>query len=102
MTSNIGLRFLNITDMLVLVTLPVIALLYIRCLTPSITLLYLVPLTVIFALTTIFADERGDGEFYTTAMTYFYAVYFLFFAYMLFRRIFLSCSAGVFSPVLSR
>ncbi|WP_216333030.1 O-antigen ligase [Rhizobium sp. X9] len=86
LTSNIGLRFLNITDLLVLVTLPVIALLYIRCLTPSITLLYLVPLTAFFALTTIFADERGDGEFYTTAMTYFYAVYFLFFAYMLFKE----------------
>lgn len=48
MTSNIGLRFLNISDMLVLVTLPVIAILYIRCLTPSIILLYLVPLTVFF------------------------------------------------------
>ncbi|EPR19540.1 O-antigen ligase domain-containing protein [Agrobacterium radiobacter] len=85
-TSNIGLRFLNITDMLVLMTLPVIALLYIRCLTPSIALFYLLPLTVLFALTALFADARGDGEFYTTAMTYFYAVYFLFFAYMLFKE----------------
>lgn len=85
-TSNIGLRFLNITDMLVLMTLPVIALLYIRCLTPSIILFYLLPLTVLFVLTTLFADARGDGEFYTTAMTYFYAVYFLFFAYMLFKE----------------
>ncbi len=86
LTSNIGLRFLNITDMLVLMTLPLIALLYIRCLTPSIVLLYLLPLTVLFALTALFADARGDGEFYTTAMTYFYAVYFLFFAYMLFKE----------------
>lgn len=85
-TSNIGLRFLNITDMLVLMTLPVIALLYIRCLTPSIVLFYLLPLTVLFALTALFADARGEGEFYTTAMTYFYAVYFLFFAYMLFKE----------------
>ncbi|WP_175416822.1 MULTISPECIES: O-antigen ligase family protein [Agrobacterium] len=86
LTSNIGLRFLNITDMLVLMTLPIIALLYIRCLTPSIILLYLLPLTVLFVLTALFADARGDGEFYTTAMTYFYAVYFLFFAYMLFKE----------------
>lgn len=85
-TSNLGLRFLNITDMLVLMTLPIIALLYIRCLTPSIILLYLVPLTVFFVLTTLFADDRGEGEFYTTAMTYFYAVYFLFFSYMLFKE----------------
>lgn len=86
LTSNLGLRFLNITDMLVLMTLPVIALLYIRCLTPSIILLYLVPLTIFFALSAVFADERGEGEFYTTAMAYFYAVYFLFFAYMLFKE----------------
>ncbi|WP_194842302.1 O-antigen ligase family protein [Agrobacterium pusense] len=85
-TSNIGLRFLNISDMLVLVTLPVIAILYIRCLTPSIILLYLVPLTVFFLLSTFFADDRGEGEFYTTALTYFYAIYFLFFAYMLFKE----------------
>jgi hypothetical protein len=86
LTSNLGLRFLNITDMLVLMTLPVIALLYIRCLTPSIILLYLVPLTLFFVLSAVFADERGEGEFYTTAMAYFYAVYFLFFAYMLFKE----------------
>lgn len=86
LTSNLGLRFLNITDMLVLMTLPVIALLYIRCLTPSILLFYLLPLTVFFAFTTLFADARGEGEFYTTAMTYFYAVYFLFFTYMLFKE----------------
>ncbi len=86
LTSNLGLRFLNITDMLVLMTLPVIALLYIRCLTPSIILLYLVPLTLFFVLSAIFADERGDGEFYTTAITYFYAVYFLFFAFMLLKE----------------
>ncbi|NTA38917.1 O-antigen ligase family protein [Agrobacterium salinitolerans] len=86
LTSNLGLRFLNITDMLVLMTLPVLALLYIRCLTLSIILFYLVPLTMLFVLTTLFADARGDGEFYTTAMTYFYAVYFLFFAYMLFKE----------------
>ncbi|EGP55119.1 O-antigen ligase family protein [Agrobacterium tumefaciens] len=85
-TSNVGLRFLNITDMLVLLTLPAIALLYIRSLTPSIILFYLLPLTVFFALSTLFADDRGDGEFYTTAMTYFYAVYFLFFAYMMFKE----------------
>ncbi|TQN61858.1 O-antigen ligase domain-containing protein [Agrobacterium tumefaciens] len=85
-TTNIGLRFLNITDMLVLMTLPVIALLYIRSLTPSIILFYLLPLTAFFVLSTLFADDRGDGEFYTTAMTYFYAVYFLFFAYMLFKE----------------
>ncbi|MFK3781099.1 O-antigen ligase family protein [Agrobacterium sp. NPDC089420] len=85
-TSNIGLRFLNITDMLVLTTLPAVALLYIRCLTPSIILLYLLPLTVLFVLTALFADARGDGEFYPTALTYFYAVYFLFFTYMLFKE----------------
>lgn len=86
LTSNLGLRFLNITDMLVLMMLPVIALLYVRCLTLSIILFYLLPLTILFALTTLFADSRGDGEFYTAAMTYFYAVYFLFFAYMLFKE----------------
>ncbi|MDO3443790.1 O-antigen ligase [Agrobacterium sp. V1] len=86
LTSNLGLRFLNITDMLVLMTLPVIALLYIRCLTPSIFLFYLVPLTLLFVLSAGFADDRGEGEFYTTAMTYFYAVYFLFFAYLLFKE----------------
>ncbi|WP_188356026.1 O-antigen ligase family protein [Rhizobium rhizogenes] len=86
LTSNLGLRFLNITDMLVLMTLPVIALLYIRCLTPSILLFYLVPLTLLFVLSAGFADDRGEGEFYTTAMTYFYAVYFLFFAYLLFKE----------------
>lgn len=86
LTSNLGLRFLNITDMLVLMTLPVIALLYIRCLTPSILLFYLVPLTLLFILSAGFADDRGEGEFYTTAMTYFYAVYFLFFAYLLFKE----------------
>ncbi|WP_142856110.1 O-antigen ligase family protein [Agrobacterium tumefaciens] len=86
LTSNLGLRFLNITDMLVLMTLPVIALLYIRCLTPSILLFYLAPLTLFFVLSAAFADDRGEGEFYTTAMTYFYAVYFLFFAYMLFKE----------------
>ena len=86
LTSNLGLRFLNITDMLVLMTLPVIALLYIRCLTPSILLFYLIPLTLLFVLSAGFADDRGEGEFYTTAMTYFYAVYFLFFAYLLFKE----------------
>lgn len=86
LTSNLGLRFLNITDMLVLMTLPVIALLYIRCLTPSILLFYLVPLTLFFVLSAGFADDRGEGEFYTTAMTYFYAVYFLFFTYLLFKE----------------
>ena len=85
-TSNIGLRFLNISDMLVLMTLPAIILLYIRCLTPSIILLYLFPLTTLFGLTALFADARGDGEFYPTALTYFYAVYFLFFIYMVLKE----------------
>ncbi|AQS64693.1 hypothetical protein AGRHK599_LOCUS3463 [Rhizobium rhizogenes] len=85
-TSNVGLRFLNITDMLVLMTIPVLTVLYVRCLTSFIIAIYLAPLTFFFALSTLFADGRGDGEFYTTAMTYFYMIYFLFFTYVLFKE----------------
>lgn len=85
-TNALGLRFLRITDPIVLLGLPLLGLLYVRFLTLGIMVLHIIPMTLIFMLTVMLAHARGDGEFYTTAFTYLYALFFLFFTYLLFKE----------------
>ncbi|CUX00448.1 membrane hypothetical protein [Agrobacterium fabacearum S56] len=102
LTSNLGLRFLNITDMLVLMTLPVIALLYIRCLTPSIILLYLVPLTIFLHYRLFLPTNVAKVNFTPPRWHIFTRSIFCFLPICCLRRAFSNCSAGASSPASSR
>lgn len=86
LTSSLGLRFLRITDVIVLFGLPIIGLAYLRFVSTGILVMHIAPMTMLFLVTYLFGFARGEGEFYTTGFTYLYALFFLFFAYLLFKE----------------
>ncbi|MCP8881908.1 O-antigen ligase domain-containing protein [Devosia sp. XJ19-1] len=86
LTSSLGLRFLRISDLIVLIGLPIIGLAYLRFVSVGILVMHVVPMALLFLATYLFGFARGEGEFYTTGFTYLYAMFFLFFAYLLFKE----------------
>ncbi|MEA3535454.1 O-antigen ligase family protein [Rhizobium sp. CC-YZS058] len=85
-TNSIGLRLLHISDLIVLVGLPVLYVVYVRLLASGPLILHLVVLSFSFLLSVMLFHERGEGEFYTSIFTYLYTLFFLPFTYMLFKE----------------
>jgi hypothetical protein len=85
-TSAIGLRFLHITDPIVLAGILIFPVLYLRFVTFELVCVFIFPLTAMFILSALFASSRGDGEFYVTAFTYFYGLLSFFLVYILLRE----------------
>lgn len=85
-TTAFGLRFLHITDPVVLAGILIFPILYLRFVTFELVCISIFPLTAMFIFSALFASNRGDGEFYVAAFTYFYGLLSFFLVYILLRE----------------
>lgn len=80
-----GLPFLRITDMIVITTLPILYIVYIRMFNSALILMHFVPVMFAFLTSLIFFTDRGNGELYASVFTFLYILYFLPFTFALLR-----------------
>ena len=80
-----GIPFLRITDMIVITTLPILYIVYIRLFNSALILIYLLPVMFAFLTSLLFFTDRGNGELYSSVFTFLYIIYFLPFTFALLR-----------------
>jgi len=81
-----GLPFLRITDMLVISTLPILYLVYIRLFNSALILTHIAPIMFAFLTCLFFFTDRRQGELYSSVFTFLYLLYFLPFTFALLRE----------------
>lgn len=81
-----GLPFLRMTDMIVITTIPILYIVYIRMFNYAIILIHLVPVIFALLMSLTFFNDRGNGELYSSVFTFLYILYFLPFTFALLRE----------------
>lgn len=81
-----GVPFLRITDIIVITTLPIIYLVYVRIINSTLFLIHTTPIVMTLFIALLLSYNRADGEHYSSIFTFLYILYFLPFTFALLKE----------------